>query len=264
MASSTPPASSNRGRLCIGSDSQATVCPAEELRWLEYQTRLRKRRRAVLAESSEPHVGTRLWREAARQGAAALGQPAGAIAEGARADWLVLDPEHASMAGARAASCARSSHFRRRQRGHPRRDGRRKLGGEGPAAPGGGAARGPFQAIDGEAGARTCLTITRTGGAGTLRRPAVIRMRIYSAAASFGLHAIVIAMLLQGKSPQQPPPPSLPLAVVMVNDGTLDSPNDLRGSAPDTPTSGLGSGLMRAASLSKRRADTRLMTPVFG
>jgi formimidoylglutamate deiminase len=91
-----------KGRVCIGSDSQATVCPAEELRWMEYQARLRKRRRGVLAESSEPHVGTRLWREAARQGAAALGQPAGAIAKGARADWLVLDPGHASMAGARA------------------------------------------------------------------------------------------------------------------------------------------------------------------
>jgi formimidoylglutamate deiminase len=92
----------SKGRLCIGSDSQATVCPAEELRWMEYQARLRKRRRGVLAAASEPHVGTRLWREAALEGAAALGQPAGAIAEGARADWLVLDPEHPSMAGARA------------------------------------------------------------------------------------------------------------------------------------------------------------------
>ncbi len=92
----------SKGRLCIGSDSQATVSAAEELRWMEYQARLRKRRRGVLAESSEPHVGTRLWREAAHQGAAALAQPAGAIAVGARADWLVLDPEHASMAGARA------------------------------------------------------------------------------------------------------------------------------------------------------------------
>jgi formimidoylglutamate deiminase len=92
----------SQGRLCIGSDSQATVCPAEELRWMEYQARLRKRRRGVLADSSEPHVGTRLWREAARQGAQALGQPAGTLAQGARADWLVLDPGHASMAGARA------------------------------------------------------------------------------------------------------------------------------------------------------------------
>lgn len=94
----------SNGRICVGSDSQATVCPAEELRWMEYQARLRKRRRGVLADSQEPHVGTRLWRDAARHGAAALGQPAGVIAAGARADWLVLDPDHASMAGARATT----------------------------------------------------------------------------------------------------------------------------------------------------------------
>jgi formimidoylglutamate deiminase len=90
------------GRLCVGSDSQSTVSPAEELRWLEYQQRLRKRRRGVLAAKSEPHVGTRLWRDAAENGARALGQPVGRIAVGCRADWLVLDSHHPSMAGASA------------------------------------------------------------------------------------------------------------------------------------------------------------------
>jgi formimidoylglutamate deiminase len=88
------------GRLCVGSDSQSTVNPAEELRWLEYQQRLRKKRRGVLAAKSESHVGTRLWREAAQSGARALGQPVGSIAVGCRADWLVLDAEHPAMAGA--------------------------------------------------------------------------------------------------------------------------------------------------------------------
>jgi formimidoylglutamate deiminase len=88
------------GSVCVGSDSQATVCPAEELRWLEYQQRLRKRRRGVLADRTESHAGTRLWRHAARVGAQALGQPAGAIEVGRRADWLVLDHDHPSMAGA--------------------------------------------------------------------------------------------------------------------------------------------------------------------
>jgi formimidoylglutamate deiminase len=92
------------GRICIGSDSQATVCPAEELRWMEYQQRLRKRRRGVLADKSEPHPGTLLWREAAEHGASAIGQPAGALAVGRRADWLVLDASHPSMAGASAAT----------------------------------------------------------------------------------------------------------------------------------------------------------------
>jgi formimidoylglutamate deiminase len=92
------------GRLCVGSDSQSTVNPAEELRWLEYQQRLRKKRRVVLATHSESHVGTRLWRDAALYGAQAIGQPVGAIAVGRRADWLVLDPSHPAMAGATAAT----------------------------------------------------------------------------------------------------------------------------------------------------------------
>lgn len=88
------------GRLCVGSDSQSTVSPSEELRWLEYQQRLRKKRRGVLAGHSEAHVGTRLWRDAAQNGARALGQPVGEIAVGKRADWLVLDASHPAMAGA--------------------------------------------------------------------------------------------------------------------------------------------------------------------
>jgi formimidoylglutamate deiminase len=90
------------GRICVGSDSQATVSPTEELRWMEYQQRLRKRRRGVLAASREPHVGERLWAAAARGGAQALGQPVGVIDVGRRADWLVLDPTHPRMAGASA------------------------------------------------------------------------------------------------------------------------------------------------------------------
>lgn len=88
------------GRLCVGSDSQSTVSPTEELRWLEYQQRLRKKRRGVLAAKPESHVGTRLWRDAAQHGAQAIGQPAGMIEVGRRADWLVLDAAHPSMVGA--------------------------------------------------------------------------------------------------------------------------------------------------------------------
>jgi formimidoylglutamate deiminase len=87
------------GRVCVGSDSQSTVSPAEELRWMEYQARLRKRRRAVLADRKETHVGTRLWAGAAREGACAIGQPAGVIEVGTRADWVVLDGDHPSMVG---------------------------------------------------------------------------------------------------------------------------------------------------------------------
>jgi formimidoylglutamate deiminase len=92
------------GRICVGSDSQSTVCPSEELRWMEYQQRLRKKRRAVLADKLNSHAGTRLWRDAAQNGSRALGQPAGAIAVGRRADWVVLDGTHPSMAGAAAGT----------------------------------------------------------------------------------------------------------------------------------------------------------------
>jgi formimidoylglutamate deiminase len=88
------------GRLCIGSDSQSSVSPAEELRWLEYQQRLRKKRRGVLADSGESHVGTRLWRDAAQHGAQAIGQAVGSIEVGRRADWLVLDAAHPALVGA--------------------------------------------------------------------------------------------------------------------------------------------------------------------
>jgi formimidoylglutamate deiminase len=88
------------GRLCVGSDSQASVSPTEELRWLEYQQRLRKKRRGVLATKTDSHVGTRLWRDAAQNGAQAIGQPTGTIEVGRRADWLVLDAGHPSMVGA--------------------------------------------------------------------------------------------------------------------------------------------------------------------
>jgi formimidoylglutamate deiminase len=90
------------GHLCVGSDSQSSVSPAEELRWLEYQQRLRKKQRGVLAGNTEPHVGTRLWRDAAQHGAHAIGQPSGAIEVGRRADWVVLDAGHPSMVGAAA------------------------------------------------------------------------------------------------------------------------------------------------------------------
>jgi len=88
------------GRLCIGSDSQITVDPAEELRWLEYQARLHRQQRGVLADAAQTHAGTRLWSHAAECGARAIGQPTGTLAVGQRADWLVLDADHPSMAGA--------------------------------------------------------------------------------------------------------------------------------------------------------------------
>ena len=87
------------GRFGIGSDSQVSQSPVEELRWLEYSQRLALRRRNISASTEHPAVGTNLWREAASGGGQAMGRPMGAIAPGNRADFVVLDGEHVNLDG---------------------------------------------------------------------------------------------------------------------------------------------------------------------
>ncbi len=87
------------GRFGIGSDSHVSVCPAAELRWLEYGQRLVGRRRIVAASAASPSAGGTLWRSALAGGAQALGQAVGAIADGRRADILVLDHTHPCLEG---------------------------------------------------------------------------------------------------------------------------------------------------------------------
>ena len=81
------------GRFGIGSDSNVSVSPVEELRWLEYGQRVHHQRRSVAAS------GAALWQAAAAGGAQALARPAGVIAPGKRADLVVLDGGHVTLAG---------------------------------------------------------------------------------------------------------------------------------------------------------------------
>ncbi len=87
------------GHFAIGGDSHIAVDPAEELKMLEYSQRLLHRRRNVGASTEAPHTAARLWAEAARSGARALGLDAGEIAVGKRADLVVVNTEHVSLAG---------------------------------------------------------------------------------------------------------------------------------------------------------------------
>ncbi|MDQ0622590.1 formimidoylglutamate deiminase [Paraburkholderia graminis] len=88
-----------QGRIGVGSDSHIGVDWRAELRLLEYGQRLTRRQRNVLASAQTPYVADRLFDAALEGGARATGRATGALQAGHRADWLVLDPDHASIAG---------------------------------------------------------------------------------------------------------------------------------------------------------------------
>ncbi|HJU39254.1 MAG TPA: formimidoylglutamate deiminase, partial [Tahibacter sp.] len=91
------------GRIGIGSDSHISVSVVEELRWLEYGQRLATRRRNVSASRSSPNTGDTLFRHALAGGAQASGASVGALKEGMRADFVVLDDASPWLAGREAA-----------------------------------------------------------------------------------------------------------------------------------------------------------------
>ena len=61
------------GRWTIGSDSQITLSPLEELRWLEYQERLRLQKRNVLCQKPEEQSGDLLYFQSIQNSHYALG-----------------------------------------------------------------------------------------------------------------------------------------------------------------------------------------------
>ncbi|MFC7302029.1 formimidoylglutamate deiminase [Cognatiluteimonas weifangensis] len=91
------------GAFGIGSDSQISVSPVEELRWLEYGQRLATRHRNIAVDGVSPSVGETLLRGVLASGGHASGQPVGRLEPGACADWLVLDTDAPQFAGVQAA-----------------------------------------------------------------------------------------------------------------------------------------------------------------
>ncbi|MCD9031394.1 formimidoylglutamate deiminase [Luteimonas sp. Y-2-2-4F] len=86
------------GRWGVGSDSQISVSPVEELRWLEYGQRLVTRHRNIAVGASES-VGETLLAGVADSAASATG-----FADGD--DWLLLDAAAPILAGATAQDLA--------------------------------------------------------------------------------------------------------------------------------------------------------------
>lgn len=86
------------GRFGIGSDSHISVSPVEELRWLEYGQRLLSHRRAVLCGDKQRSAGRNLLDAALFGGALACGG-GGDLAVGQPADIVLLDNDHALLAG---------------------------------------------------------------------------------------------------------------------------------------------------------------------
>lgn len=87
--------------LSVGSDSHATRCWREELRWLDYGQRLLLRQRNVAAapDAGLPSTAERLWQRALAGGAAAAGQARWGLQVGARADLLVADAHEPALLG---------------------------------------------------------------------------------------------------------------------------------------------------------------------
>ena len=89
------------GRFGVGTDSNVSTSPIEELRWLEYVRRLESRARNVSESRQGASVAASLLHRAAAGGAQALGRNAGEIAPGRLADLVVLDPAHPALVGRR-------------------------------------------------------------------------------------------------------------------------------------------------------------------
>jgi len=81
------------GAWGIGSDSNSSVSPVEELRWLEYAQRLSTRQRNIAVTQTSPSVGETLLRGALASAASATG-----FAEAD--DWITLDAKSPILAGA--------------------------------------------------------------------------------------------------------------------------------------------------------------------
>ena len=84
----------NNGIFGIGSDSNITINPFDELRLLEYGQRLKFESRNILAKDKKKSTGRQLYENAAFGGSRALGRKCGKIDVGFKADLVSIDSSH--------------------------------------------------------------------------------------------------------------------------------------------------------------------------
>ncbi|MEZ4414434.1 MAG: formimidoylglutamate deiminase [Gemmatimonadota bacterium] len=79
------------GRWGVGSDSQVSVNPFEELRWLEYEQRLVQQKRNVITAGTARSTGRALFEGVLSGAWSAVADNVGRLEPGSRADLLVFD-----------------------------------------------------------------------------------------------------------------------------------------------------------------------------
>ena len=88
----------HQGRIAIGSDSQTSINPFEELRWLEYGQRLVTRSRNTV-NTPRASTGHNLFDRTLQGGAQACAQQSGHLVIGGPADFVTLNSDHPTLAG---------------------------------------------------------------------------------------------------------------------------------------------------------------------
>jgi formimidoylglutamate deiminase len=88
--------------LCVGTDSEVQLSPVEDARQLEYHLRLSQEERAILdvERSGVGGLGAKLYRIASEGGMRSLGLGGGLLRPGDQADFIVVDLDDPSIAGA--------------------------------------------------------------------------------------------------------------------------------------------------------------------
>jgi formimidoylglutamate deiminase len=84
--------------ICFGSDSNVQIDILEDARLLEYHLRMNKLERVVLSEGDD--LSRRLFHGATATGAASLAVNSGSLMPGLRADFIAVDLNDPSLAGA--------------------------------------------------------------------------------------------------------------------------------------------------------------------